>query len=141
MNAEHPARLRHRLGGVEQVLMLALPTFAWSAHLLVKQGLASAHCSFARSLAAPSAAHAGTPRPVLFAIDAAALLVAIAGTLLALYGWRRTRREWRGGAVATAEIGEGRTRFLALCAALLGIGAIVAILFDALASWLVPSCA
>ncbi|MDQ2802823.1 MAG: hypothetical protein M3Y41_09110, partial [Pseudomonadota bacterium] len=55
--------------------------------------------------------------------------------------WRETRGERPGKTASLLEVGEGRTRFLALVGILMGLGFAIAIVFDTVVLLVVPLCA
>lgn len=62
--------------------------------------------------------------------------------LWAAYGaWRRSHAEQAGGGERTLEVGEGRTRFLALCGIVTSFGFLIGIAFALLPLVMVPLCA
>jgi hypothetical protein len=77
---------------------------------------------------------------MLWAFNAAALVAAIVGLWIAARNWSATRRERGGNSTHLIELGEGRTRFLAMCGMLAGAGFVVAILFSSVSLLLSPLC-
>lgn len=70
-------------------------------------------------------------------------LCALAACVAGLLGWRKFREvrdEREGGHEALLEIGHGRTRFISLWAAYLGLGFALATLVTLVAFILVPPC-
>jgi len=111
---------------------------AWAAHLYVNYALASEACS------------PGTPgfskgtliglHLTMFANGAAAMIIAALATWIAYANWRATHGEEQGTHEHLLEIGEGRTRFLAIVGAVLSGGFLAATFFDTLALLMVPLC-
>jgi len=87
------------------------------------------------------APNAGWVRPMLIAIGVVALLIALSGLAVGIRAWRRTHAEHRGGAAALLEVGEGRTRFLALWAVLISGLFAAAVVFNIVSLAIVPLCA
>jgi hypothetical protein len=79
-------------------------------------------------------------RPVLFAIAGVCLAVAVLGGLVSLRNWQQTFQELPGSAHRLLDLGEGRTRFMAMGGMLISALFIYALLFGATALWLVPPC-
>jgi hypothetical protein len=116
---------------------LAAGPAAWALQLIAGYGLSSLACF------PHDSPHQTTPPPgwggettLLLAINLACLLLALAGGALCLRDWRKAR----DGAHQGAEIREGRTRFLALCGGLAGLGFALAILFDTATILGTPTC-
>jgi hypothetical protein len=78
--------------------------------------------------------------PALLASSAAFLLLALSGVWIALRAWRATRDEKGGSRSALLQIGEGRSRFLALCGLLAGGLFCLAIVFDLAVALSLRSC-
>lgn len=78
--------------------------------------------------------------PLLIGISAASLLLAIICMWLAYTAWKQSRHEDKGSEKHTVDIGEGRTRFLAMVGLLSSGLFLIAILFTACALWLVSPC-
>jgi hypothetical protein len=66
--------------------------------------------------------------------------VSLAGVVVAWRIWARTREEHRGNHEHLMEIGEGRTRFLALCGLLASALFALATLFELSALLILPPC-
>ena len=110
MNTLHPlARgVAHPAPGQDRVS----PYLLWAGLLLAPLAFSlQVVCSY--PVAADLCRRGGNPLWWLVGINVATVLVAAAGLWAAWMSWRRTRAEKAGGAEATAERGDGRTRFLA----------------------------
>ncbi len=79
-------------------------------------------------------------QPMLLGVAALALVVGGTALLVAWRNLRRTAQEHRGRVDELLEVGEGRTRFLAVWGMLLSGGFLVAIILQILALVLVPPC-
>jgi hypothetical protein len=77
---------------------------------------------------------------LLSLILAGAALIALCAVVASVIAWSRTRRESRGNGHMLVEIGEGRTRFLAMCAMILSIGFSIAIGFSAVGLNVITLC-
>ena len=101
----HPAPARAQVPSWRMLGALLLAPASFSLQIVVSYVVAADLCPTGIS-----------PRPWLFLISGLATLGVLSGWALAYFNWTRTRGEREGGAQRTAEVGEGRTRFLALCA-------------------------
>jgi len=110
---------------------------AWIGQLVLNYALASYPCM------PDDAAYASVPaswawdRPLLFAINILALLIALAAAVSATQDWRRSR-DWKAHGPLQARA--TRIRFLAYCGLMTGWGFLVAIGFTTVALIGVPSC-
>jgi hypothetical protein len=59
---------------------------------------------------------------------------------VAVYNWRKTRHEMSGSAHYLLEVGEGRTRFLAMFGVFTSGGFLIAFIFSAAMLFLIPLC-
>ena len=138
---EHPSPDRDRVRLEELLLALAAGPAAWVLQLSIDFGVASAACQPGGvPREAPLAPGWGPEDVFLVCVNLACLATAIAGGLVALAAWRRSRHEKFGGAATLIEVGEGRTRFLAACGMMAAAGFAIAILFDTAWPLFVPSC-
>jgi hypothetical protein len=76
----------------------------------------------------------------LLTLNLVCLLLPLAGMAVAFLSWRATREEKPGGTASMLEMGEGRTRFLALCGLLGSALFVLATLFDSAMIIGVPTC-
>jgi hypothetical protein len=143
----HPAPRRDKAGLVLLFFGLAAGPIVWSIHLVANYALASHSCfpDGAPRFLAPSGI--GRVWLTLVAIDGLAMLVTAIAALISYRNWRTTRRETSehaspaaGHANELVEIGEGRTRFLALWGMLTSAGFILTILFDLVGLFVLPLC-
>jgi formate-dependent nitrite reductase membrane component NrfD len=138
VSTTHPAPHRHRVGLAALLFGLAAAPLAWNFQVLFSSSLAGYVCF-------PHAAPLSAPlwsgwRPVLFAVAGISIAVAVLGGLVSLRNWQRTFQERSGSAHHLLDLGEGRTRFMAMGGMLIGALFIYALLFGATALWLVPPC-
>jgi len=98
----HPAPEQNRVSPYTLWAGLLLAPLAFSVQVICSYPVASDLCR-----------RGDNPLAWLVAINVATVLIAAAGVLAAWASWRHTRGEKSGGAEATAERGDGRTRFLA----------------------------
>lgn len=135
---EHPSPHRGAVSVWVLLFALAAGPAGWVAQLLLGYGLASYACypSSEPRLTSPPPGWSGE-HLILLVINVACLALALGGLFVALGSWRRSRKEKEGGAL---DVGEGRTRFLALCGVLTGLLFSVAIGFDTAPILSVPAC-
>jgi len=134
----HPAPQRDRVGLAALLFGLVAAPLAWDAQLILSASLSGSGCyPHASPLAAPS--WAGLP-PVLLAISLIAASIAIVGGAVSWRSWRRTSQERAGSAHHLLDLGEGRTRFLAMCGLLTSALFLIAVAFGATVLCLVPLC-
>ncbi|HEY5106765.1 MAG TPA: hypothetical protein VII73_08330 [Caulobacteraceae bacterium] len=138
---EHPSPHRDRVSPWTSLLALAAGPGAWILQLSVDFGVATSVCEQG------GAPRAASPNPgwgpvdlFLVCFNLACLAIALAGGMTALAAWRRSRAEKPGCANAVLDVGEGRTRFLALCGMLTAAVFAIAILFDTAWPFFVPPC-
>ena len=74
------------------------------------------------------------------AILAVALAISASAVLVAFGAWTRTKDEQTGDQHDLLEVGEGRSRFMALAGIITSVGFMVAILFSGPALFVVPAC-
>lgn len=80
------------------------------------------------------------PASTLIVLNIVAVLVAIGGFAMSILMWRRTRGEKAGGGRRAAEVGEGRTRFLALCGLWSSSIFMLAVLLELVAVFTLAGC-
>jgi hypothetical protein len=134
--SHHPAPHRDRVAVWETVLGLAGGPLAWIVQLTAGYAIAAAPC-----YAGPDRGAAGQASLWVVALYLACLALALAGGMVSLIVYRRTRRETGHSEDALLEGGHGRTRFLALWGMLLGFGFAGVILLNGIALVGVPACA
>ena len=101
----HPAPARSEVPLWRMLAALMLAPASFSLQIVVSYVVAADLCP------------AGVdPRGWLLMVNGLAVVGVLGGWGLAYWNWKRTRGEKEGGAARMAEEGEGRTRFLALCA-------------------------
>jgi len=120
----HPAPDRERASARLLAFGIFAPPLAWALRLFTSYALVSHSCS-SPSMSASTAS--------LLLIDLVAACVAATGGYVSFELWRVTRHESGGDAQHLMDVGEGRTRFLALCGVLSSGLFLVAIVFDAAA--------
>ncbi len=110
----------------------------WSLQLVINAALVS-HSCFPKSepLATPIT---GSLWGVVLVSGIVAVLIAAAALATAWRSWRRTRGEHHGNEETLLEVGEGRTRFMAVAGMLLSTVFLFGIVMNALPLFLVPPC-
>jgi hypothetical protein len=78
--------------------------------------------------------------PLLTTATFVALAIGIAAALTSWRAWRLAREEHQGGWHQAMEVGEGRTRFLALSGLMLSSLFVAAVIFNAVGLFVVPPC-
>ena len=131
----HPSPARHRANPLFIALALGAPPVAWLAQLLIAFAPASYFCRFGVPAAPP--AWLG---PLSVTANLLAVGVAVAAFVAALTIVRQTGPEHGDSAGGLIEIGEGRTRFLAIWAAFVAVVFAIAILANTLSLHLVALC-
>ncbi len=140
-HASHPSdRLSPRGGGDLILLLSALAAgpAAWAVQLVAGYGLSSLACfpHDAPAVQSPPPGW-GAEHAILLSLNIVCLLVALAGLAVSFAYWRARSPE---KAEHAPDIAAARTRFLAACGLLAGLGFAIAILFDTAAILGVPSC-
>ena len=110
----------------------------WLGQLML--GYAVSRPSPATRRPSPSLAASGPLRATLLAFDTVAIAAAAAGGVVAFGAYGKFVMKRRQNEAAM-EIGEGRSRFMALWGVMSSMGFFCAILFGAIASISVPLCA
>lgn len=136
----HPAPHRERV----EPLMLGFPVFApvlaWSVHLLVNFSLSS-HACYPGSMPLQSpAAGFGWIRIFLNVVDLVAMAICVGAVAVAWRSWKISGEELAETGSPLMEIGEGRTRFVAIWGVFIGAGFFIAIFFDFVGLWVLPIC-
>lgn len=137
-SVEHPAPGRGRVSGAAMLLALLSAPIAMGVHSMFGMTVAGRAC-LPKDMPLAAPAFAGGPLAI-GVVNAAALLVAGLAVILSIALWRRTRTEKEGREHAALDVGEGRTRFLAMCAIMTSGGFFVALVFATLPIVLVPLC-
>ena len=136
---EHPAPHRHAVPHWRASYALAAAPIAWFLQENVSYAVASRLCRFgAEATASPAAT---TLAAWLALLGALAAGVALSGAWM---GWRDGRRvvgEHPGSSHVLLEVGEGRTRFVAICGVLTSLGFALAIAFTTATSLAASLCA
>jgi hypothetical protein len=134
----HPSEGRGETGLAALLYGLIAAPCAWIVAQIFCSGLASLACHPKyEPLATP--AFAGTSLAHAMTLVLAGVVCA-SGAIVAYRAWRRTRGEHKGGSQTLLEVGEGRSRFMALAGVLTSVGFLVAVAFSIPAEILVPLC-
>lgn len=136
----HPAPERHRVSLAALWFGLFGAPAAWSLQLLADYPT-DAHGCFPHlyPLAAPTIGN-GPLSTILVAISIAAVLMSAGALFVSLKSYRATRGETGGEAHHLLDVGEGRTRFMALSGVMLSTLFLLATLVHAASLLLLPGC-
>jgi hypothetical protein len=134
----YPAPHRRNVGLFSLGFGLAAAPLAWVAQSIIGYMLSSYAC-FPGSTPRAAPLFVET-RPILLALNVAALIIAVLGGAIAYRNLLATREERGGGSENLVEVGEGRTRFLAMCGTLSSSGFLIATTFTSSAIVLAPLC-
>ena len=137
-NAGHPSPHRHRVRLGALVFGLSGGPAAWSVAWMVSVVLAQEACH--PGTAPLSVPAFGGVHAALVVLNATACVVTILSGLVAYRSWIATREEHPGTSQTLLEIGEGRTRFMAMAGLLTSAGFLLAILFGVPAIVFGPLC-
>ena len=137
---QHPAPYRQRAGLLWLWLGVILAPAFWFALEWLNYGFSSYTCYPGDTPLDVVPTGWNWFRSGMYVFDAVAILVAIAAGYLSWRCWVETRGEKPGGAEAALELGEGRTRFFALWGLMYSGAFLVAIIFETIASIMVPLC-
>jgi hypothetical protein len=138
VSIKHPASHRHRVGLAALFFGLAAAPVAWNAQLLFGVAL-SAHACYPRDVPLILPIWSGL-WGILLAIDVAGIVLAIIGGIVSFRSWRLTFDEAPGSAHHLLDVGEGRTRFLAMFGILTSFLFTIALLFATASVFVVPIC-
>ena len=136
LGSSHPAPHRERIGKGTLAFGLFAAPLAWAVQLTASYAVTGVTCNGARYALSAPALHTA-----LATVDAVALAVAVAAFVVAWFGWRATREEAAGSAHHLLEVGEGRTRFLAVCGMMASAGFTLALVLATVGIAVVPTCA
>jgi hypothetical protein len=135
---DHPAPHRAKVNPFLLGFAVVGSPVAWSLEMLVSFPLA-AHACFPKDVPVLSPTTPGLAG-ILTGIAIALFVVGVLATAASMVCWWRTRNEKSGGTHQLLEVGEGRTRFIALCGLIISIGFLIALIFEATALYVVRSC-
>ncbi|HET6580196.1 MAG TPA: hypothetical protein VFG66_17900 [Gemmatimonadales bacterium] len=137
-SAAHPAPAGHRVAlGALWFGLFGAPV-VWSIQLMLNYGLVT-HSCFPASEPRTTPLFGGLRTTVLLA-GAVALAIALAAGVTAWRSWRATRHEHPGGQESLLEVGEGRTRFMALAGMLVSGLFVLGVIMNAIPLFIMPLC-
>jgi hypothetical protein len=136
----HPSPARDRAGPLTLIALVGAGPAAWIVGEIGMYGLATYPC-FPRD----EPLHTRLPGWegigwALAGLNVAALLVSLWAAWACWRIWRRTQDEAGGEQYDALEVGEGRTRFIALCGVITNIGFAAAVLFHSTGLLMAPTC-
>jgi len=135
---QHASPLRESTSTRELGFALGGGAVAWGVALLATYAVVDVGCA---PVLRGHAVSWNALATVALGIDVLALIVASSAAWIALRVWRRTRHEREAGAEGALEVGEGRTRFLAIWGLAFDLVFAVVILVQALATLMLGGCA
>jgi hypothetical protein len=135
---EHPSPGRHAVSQPMLWFGLLAAPLAWSLEELLSYGIASYVCRMKASGVEQTLTHGETPW--FWVVLVSTLIIALAGSWVALANWRKTRGEKGGAGQHLLELGEGRSRFIAMASVLTSGGFLLAFVFMFLNLALAPLC-
>lgn len=138
-NVGHPAPERDRVSNLRLLGALLLAPLGWLTQLLASYFFSSNACANGDDGLAPATVPALWL--ILLIINFLCIAAGVAGLVFALRAWRRTRGEKKGGGHHLLDVGEGRTRFAALSAAIVSCIFLFAIFAEAAALIIFGHCA
>jgi hypothetical protein len=136
--AEHPSPHRGAASLVPLFYGLMAAPLAWVVGQIASATLAQEAC-FPRTELLTSPAFEGV-QVWNAAILGSALIICLSAVFVAAIAWSRTKHERTGDHHNLLEIGEGRSRFMALAGIITSVGFMVATLFSAPALFFVAPC-
>ena len=136
---ERPVRHQKRPGIALVVFGLFGAALAWTGNELVNFAVASYVCYPDRVPLGSTPLGWGWVWPFLLVMCVFALAIGIAAVSISYRIWQMTRDDDSGGHYVL-EIGKDRTRFLAMCGIMIGIGFIIADILNMATLFLVPLC-
>lgn len=134
---QHPSPHRHAVRPGRLWFGLLAAPLAWLGEELLSYAIASHICA----ATGPDAQVTRAGSPWLWLVLLVALGVSLAGGWVALDNWRDTRGEKSGSGHHLLELGEGRTRFMAMCSLLTSGGFLFGFIFMLATLALAPLCA
>jgi hypothetical protein len=136
--AAHPAPAGHTVAlGALWFGLFGAP-IVWSLQLMLGYGLVAYACfPGSEPRAVPMF---GGLRSMVALVSVVALAVALAAGATAWRSWRATRREHPGDQEALLEVGEGRTRFMALAGMLVSGLFVLGVIMNTIPLFIMPLC-
>jgi len=137
-NQPHPSPHRERVGLWSSWFALLAAPHAWALQLLINSALTGYAC-YPQDVPLDAPIWTGV-RTTMAIVEAAAIVLSLAGAWIAWRNWRRTREEKPGSGQRLMEAGDGRTRFMAMSGMMVSVLFGVAIAFSWIQSALLPGC-
>jgi hypothetical protein len=137
-SAAHPAPAEHRVALAALWFGLFGAPTIWSIQLMLNYALVAHACYPASEpLSAPVF---GGLRGTVIAASVVALAIALSAAATAWRSWSATRHEHHGGEEALLEVGEGRTRFMALAGLLVSGLFILGVIMNSIPLFIIQPC-
>ncbi len=111
---------------------------AWMTLELMSYILTSSKCDKSNGTQLTSEPYTVSSYLILFCVIAG--IIALWALITAARNWKKTRHEMEGSAHNLLEVGEGRTRFLAIFGLLTSIGFVIAFVFSIVTLFLLHLC-
>lgn len=134
----HPAPARHSVGKLALAFGLLAAPFAWAVDEMALYFVASRLCEMKTYNVTESLARATAPWFIV--VSLAMFALAVAGAWVAYDSWNKSRHEKQGSGHNLVEVGEGRTRFLAMSGLVTSVGFSIAFLFIFTQMFVAPLC-
>ena len=134
----HPSPHRDRVSFWSLMFGACAAPIFWLGQMTLGYGVSALVCY--GSDHPTTIASAVTLRGALIVFDVVAIAAALAGLIVSFACWRIVRREKEGGRSHALDIGDGRTRFMALWGIMSSLWFLGAIVFSTIASVTVPLC-
>lgn len=135
----HPAPGRTRVSNLRLLGALLLAPGAWLVQLTASYFFASNGCARGETGLEPSVVPGLWL--LLLLINLACIVLGVFGFVFAMHAWQRTRDEKPGGGHRLLDVGEGRTRFAALAAAVVSFIFLFGIMAEFAAVLILQRCA
>lgn len=137
-DAAHPAPLRGKISFWALMFGCCAAPIFWLGQLMLGYGVSAQICYGGDHPTMRSTP--GTLHATLVVFDVAGIAVAVLGGIVSWMSWNATQEEKSGGAHRALHIGEGRARFMALWGIMSSLWFLGAIVFNTIASLVVPLC-
>jgi hypothetical protein len=138
IHPSHPGPLRGAVSGWALATGLVAAPFAWLLDELGSYFISATECQLKGSGDVMMMVRGSSPAYLL--LTAVTWLIALGGLWLALHNWRKTRDEHPGGGHHLLALGEGRTRFVAMCGLMASIVFTFGFLYLTLQMFAAPLC-
>ncbi len=139
--ANHPGKHRERVSLTELFFGLFAAPIVWAGNLMVTYALGIHACYPGNRPVDQPVSGFGWVWPFLLACYLLSLAICAAAFVVSLRSWQVVGTESHGHWEQLTEVGEGRTRFLAICGMAFSMVFFSAVLFGLISVLIVPLCA